>query len=92
MTTRFSKSTFATIVALIMLASGCQNQPIDIPQTPSIKLWDKTFGGKFDEYFEAVAPTSDGGFLLGGYSNSIISGDKSQDVIGDLDYWVVKIK
>ncbi len=55
------------------------------------KLWEKTFGGKKnDELYTAVA-TADGGYLLGGVSNSPISGDKSQGNQGDFDYWVIKV-
>ena len=35
--------------------------------------------------------TSDGGYILGGYSTSDISGDKSEADRGDTDYWVVKV-
>jgi hypothetical protein len=55
------------------------------------KQWDKRFGGTGEDYFKAILQTSDGGFLLGGGSNSPLSFDKSQDDngIGD-DYWIVK--
>ncbi|TXD84616.1 T9SS type A sorting domain-containing protein [Subsaximicrobium wynnwilliamsii] len=53
--------------------------------------WDKTLGGtELDFGVDAIA-TLDGGFLVGGYSNSPISGNKSEDPVGDLDYWVVKL-
>ena len=35
--------------------------------------------------------TKDGGYILGGYSNSPQSGDKTEPSIGIGDYWVVKI-
>ncbi|HRH48394.1 MAG TPA: hypothetical protein PLP23_06575 [Panacibacter sp.] len=35
--------------------------------------------------------TKDGGFILGGYSNSGITGDKSESNKGDIDYWVIKL-
>ncbi|GAB3337861.1 hypothetical protein GCM10027299_49440 [Larkinella ripae] len=55
------------------------------------KQWDKTFGGTAIDYFTAMIATSDGGFLLGGHSNSTISGEKSDMNRGTIDYWVVKI-
>lgn len=55
------------------------------------KQWDKRYGGSnYDELFEAQQ-TSDGGYILGGWSNSPISGDKTQASVGAGDYWVIKI-
>ncbi len=55
-----------------------------------IKQWEKDFGGSnYDELFE-VQQTFDGGYILGGWSNSGISGDKTQASFGAGDYWVVK--
>ncbi len=53
--------------------------------------WEKTYAGNFDDWLSSLIATADGGFLLGGYSNSRISGDKSQDNNGGLDYWIIKI-
>lgn len=55
------------------------------------KQWDKTFGGSSSEQLTSLLPTSDGGYLLGGFSNSGAGGDKSEDVMGSNDFWVVKI-
>ncbi|QNF32128.1 hypothetical protein HUW51_05055 [Adhaeribacter swui] len=62
------------------------------------KAWDKTFGGTGSEISTAVQQTTDGGYILGGWSNSGKSGDKSEDPRGikesDLypyDYWVIKL-
>ena len=55
------------------------------------KIWDKTYGGRYTDFCRTVIETSDGGFLLGGYSDSDISGDKSQTGNGGKDYWVIKI-
>ncbi len=52
--------------------------------------WQKAFGGSiYDELF-SVSQTADGGYILGGYSNSNISGNKSEDSIGGYDYWIIK--
>ncbi len=56
-----------------------------------IKQWDKDFGGADYEGLFALELTLDRGFIMGGFSRSGISGDKSQDTIGGYDYWVVKI-
>ena len=57
-----------------------------------VKQWDKTFGGTKTEITYSVINTSDGGFLLAGFSDSIALGDKSENSRGGRDYWVIKIK
>ena len=53
--------------------------------------WDKTIGGKYVDELKSIEQTKDGGFILGGYSNSPESGDKSQKSFGLGDYWIVKL-
>jgi hypothetical protein len=55
------------------------------------KLWDKTYGANFPDFLTALQQTSDGGYILGGYSFSGINGDKTQASRGAYDYWVLKI-
>ncbi|HEY3249985.1 MAG TPA: T9SS type A sorting domain-containing protein, partial [Ignavibacteria bacterium] len=47
-------------------------------------LWTKTFGGFGDEYGESIVQTSDGGYAVGGYTNSYGAGDYD-DYIAKLD-------
>lgn len=54
-------------------------------------LWQRSYGGDQDDRLWAIIPTSDGGFLAGGYSFSGISGDKSQPSRGDMDVWILKL-
>lgn len=54
------------------------------------KLWDKRFGGTNSDMLCTLLQTTDHGYILGGYSNSINSGDKTQASWGDYDYWIVK--
>ena len=54
-------------------------------------LWQNTIGGSDDDLLFSVQQTTDGGYILGGYSRSNISGDKTENSNGDYDYWVVKI-
>jgi len=61
-------------------------------QADGSKQWDKAFGGNAEDRLTQLQTTSDGGYIVGGYSSSDISGDKSQDGKGDLDYWVLKLK
>lgn len=59
------------------------------------KEWDKDFGGSGFDWLNAIGQTNDGGFIIGGYSNSPADGNKSQsdiDTTGQSnDYWIVKI-
>lgn len=54
-------------------------------------LWQNTIGGNNDDYLASINTTNDMGFILGGISNSNISGDKTENCLGYQDYWVVKI-
>lgn len=53
--------------------------------------WQRSFGGEYDDIGSDIIATSDKGFLIGGYSNSPISGNKTSDPYGNNDYWVIKI-
>lgn len=54
--------------------------------------WQNTIGGSGDEILQSIHQTADGGYILGGYSNSGISGDKTEANLGLYsDYWVVKL-
>jgi hypothetical protein len=55
------------------------------------KLWDKTYGGNGGDVIGSIVSTPDGGYLLGGFSASDISGEKSENGRGEGDYWIVKI-
>jgi len=53
--------------------------------------WQNTIGGDLQDYFTSLQQTADGGYMLGGFSDSNISGDKTEDSNGARDYWVVKL-
>ena len=55
------------------------------------KQWDKRFGGLSDDNFDAAVQTKDGGYLIGGSTNSDSGYDISEPSWGSYDYWVVKI-
>ena len=59
-------------------------------QSPIIQ-WQNTIGGNSNDYLARVLQTSDGGYILGGNSQSNISGDKTENCIGGEDMWIVKI-
>ncbi len=56
-----------------------------------VKQWDKRFGGIYEDKLNAIVVSGDDGYLLGGHSESSISGDKTEASLGGPDYWVVKI-
>jgi len=53
--------------------------------------WQYLIGGDNDDFLKSVAQTSDGGYILGGYSSSNISADKNENSFGSKDYWVIKL-
>ena len=83
------KKLLKTILFSSLLISS---KPALYAQTSPAKLWDKSIGGNSWEYFEDAQPTADGGYILGGRSDSQVSGDKTQPRRGFyFDYWIVKI-
>ncbi len=54
-------------------------------------MWNKVYGGTAHDQLTSLQQTSDGGFILGGYSISYINGNKSDTLWGNYDYWIVKI-
>jgi Secretion system C-terminal sorting domain len=53
--------------------------------------WQNTIGGDNDDRLFSLQETSDMGYILGGISNSNISGDKSENDVGGSDFWIVKV-
>ena len=54
-------------------------------------VWQQTLGGRYNDELRSISPAEDGGFLLGGSSNSTDTGTKIQKNIGQSDYWIVKL-
>ncbi|MFI5173151.1 MAG: putative metal-binding motif-containing protein, partial [Chitinophagales bacterium] len=54
-----------------------------------VRIWDNTIGGSGDDWLYDINQTSDGGYFVGGFSNSEISGDKSEPRIPALDIFVI---
>jgi len=60
-------------------------------------LWDKAYGGNNYDRLHAIEPTSDGGYVLAGYSSSDSSYEKTQPAWpssgsnASYDYWILKI-
>lgn len=53
--------------------------------------WDKLIGGGGSDKAQSVKQTTDGGYIVAGYSGSSASGDVTGTNHGGLDYWVVKL-
>lgn len=53
--------------------------------------WQRNMGGQYNDVLESIIQTHDGGYLMGGYTNSPASIDKAVDNYGAGDYWVVKV-
>jgi len=66
------------------------NPFISFAQAPAIE-WQNTIGGTGYDFLISIDQTSDGGYIMGGYSDSNIGGDKSENNIGGDDYWIVKL-
>jgi hypothetical protein len=54
-------------------------------------VWQNTFGGIYTDDLRSLLATKDGGYLLGGNSNSPYGGNKTEKNVGQFDYWIVKI-
>ncbi|MCU0348817.1 MAG: gliding motility-associated C-terminal domain-containing protein [Saprospiraceae bacterium] len=52
-------------------------------------IWKRAYGGSQNDRAESIQPTSDGGYVVSGYSQSS-DGDLSGNS-GEFDYWVFKI-
>lgn len=55
------------------------------------KIWDKTIGDTGDNEPTSLQQTPNGGYILGGWSDSALGGDKNQASKGSFDYWVIKL-
>ncbi|MFO0485220.1 MAG: hypothetical protein ACK51A_06115, partial [Sphingobacteriia bacterium] len=57
------------------------------------RQWDKTLGGSGEDVLNSLQQTTDGGYILGGWSlsNADLDGGKSENSRGFYDYWVVKL-
>ena len=54
-------------------------------------LWEKNFGGNNSDYARSIKQTSDGGYIVAGYTVSSASGDVTGTNNGALDFWIVKL-
>ncbi|WP_171036575.1 CBM96 family carbohydrate-binding protein [Dyadobacter sediminis] len=55
------------------------------------KQWDKTIGGPGQDFLQTMELTRDGGYILGGNSDSPTGQDKTEASRGEADFWIVKL-
>ncbi len=53
--------------------------------------WEQNLGGSGNDFLTSIRYTSDGGYILGGYSDSPIGTIKTDSCRGKHDYWIVKL-
>ncbi|WP_298395919.1 T9SS type A sorting domain-containing protein [Flavobacterium sp.] len=75
------------VVIIILFIGYCCNINA---QTPTIE-WQNTIGGNQIDRITDISQTTDGGYIIGGYSNSVISRDKTEQFFGTFDFWIVKL-
>ncbi len=75
------------IVALLLVSVAAHM----FAANPSAIQWQRTFGGSEADSSSAVRPTSDNGYVVGGYSYSDVSGAKSSPGFGHGDFWMIKL-
>lgn len=80
------------ILTLSVVTTGIKAQMVG---TPHLSFYPVTarYGGTDQDYLYSISNTSDGGFIMGGYSASAsaVSGDQIRSTgKGGMDYWIVK--
>src|SRR5665647_3555680 len=76
-------------IVLLICCSLALVVPVAAVVPPGL-AWNATLGGSGHDYAYAVQQTSDGGYIVAGYTYSSGSGDVGLNH-GSWDYWVVKL-
>lgn len=72
-----------SLFIILLVAFGAHSQD------PAI-IWQNTIGGSEGDFSTVFEATNEGGYILGGYSTSNISGDKTENNSSGYDFWLVK--
>lgn len=75
---------------LFLLAAVAGFTFLQAQQAPGIE-WAKTYGGSGDETATSVQTTSDGGYIVVGYTKSTDGDLAGTTAYGNNDYWIVKL-
>lgn len=68
---------------------------VKLSETGTIE-WERTYGGSGEDRLSSIRQTADGGYIIGGHSNSGVSGDKTEGSrpfssgANTFDYWILK--
>ena len=54
------------------------------------KLWEQVYGGDGADTVQVVIPRKEGGYLVGGVSESGVTGTKTTERFGGKDYWLLE--
>ena len=73
---KMKKSTFFTVFLSLQLAAAA------LAQEPGDTLWTQTYGGSGDDYGQSIQQTTDGGYIIAGYTDSFGA--------GNVDFYLVK--
>lgn len=81
------RKTWCLLAVASVAAQLAGAQPV---YPPSVE-WQRSFGGTNDDRLRSLSQTAEGGFVLGGFSNSGINGNKVATNFGNYDFWVVRL-
>jgi len=74
-----SKKLFLSSTVLLVLLS----LPLICSVKASSELWSRTYGGTEGDYANSLIETSDGGYALAGWTDSL-------DISGKTEFWLIK--
>lgn len=80
---------YKTVFVLIFIAASCIRNA-KAQTAPGIE-WQRTIGGGSQDLLFTMSKTADNGIIVGGFSSSDSSGDKTENSMGGRDYWLLKI-
>ena len=71
------------VILLLITAVNGQHAPVI--------SWQNTIGGDATDQLFSMKQTNNDGYILGGYSISGMSCEKTENTLGYFDYWIVKL-
>lgn len=84
------KNYIKIVLMLFSIVSCTSDDSIKINSLTGEIEWQKTFGGANDDIARAIIETSDKGYAIIGYTNSI-DGDITDKTVAENDFWVLKL-
>jgi len=89
------RNLLGSIFLLFLFSCSEENGVVDFNQTNEVSFlgevdWVKSFGGSGLDTAQSIISTSDGGYALFGFTNSI-DGDITDKTMPVVDYWLLKL-